>query len=203
MRTVHLAAAAALGLLAISAAPASAAVSGFTTANVNQRSGPSTSYPPIVVIPAGSPITIYGCLNDDSWCDIAWGGNRGWMSSSYLQVSYQSRRVPVRGYSGIPFITFNFGNYWDSHYRNRPFFSQRSKWNNFDWHNGSWKNGQGPNNPPKPPQQTGKNDNKPPFMGNGPKPPFGKGNSQKYGQGKGKGGPGQNCKWVDGKWVCT
>jgi uncharacterized protein YraI len=216
MKNLHLAAAAAVGLLALSATPSFAAVfSGYTTANVNQRSGPSTAYPPITVIPAGASITIYGCLSDDSWCDISWGANRGWMSSAYLQVSYQSHRYPVRGYSGIPFITFNFGNYWDSYYRNRPFFSQRGKWSNYNWQ----KPGQGPNNPPPQPPPPPKYTGNPPNMGNPPpnpsNPPKFDGKPPKFDKGSpfNKGGQnynndnnknhGKNCKWIDGKWVCT
>ncbi|HVY19510.1 MAG TPA: SH3 domain-containing protein [Bauldia sp.] len=212
MKRLRIAAAAGLGLLALAASPALAApVNGYVTANVNERSGPSTSYPPIVVIPAGSPITIYGCLTDDSWCDISWGPNRGWMSSNYLQVSYQSRRLPVRGYSGIPFITFNFGTYWDSHYRNRPFFNQRSKWSNFHWQNGGqnpWPKNPMPPKPPKFPNngqfgngQNGQNGQ----FGNGQNGQYGNGQNGQNGQGynNGQNGKyGKNCKWINGKWVC-
>jgi uncharacterized protein YraI len=192
------------------ASPASAAVNGYTTANVNERSGPSTSYPPIVVIPAGSGVTIYGCLSDKSWCDVAWGLNRGWVYSSYLQVAYHARRVPIWSYSlGVPFITFNFDSYWGSHYRNRPFFGQRSQWSKFPW----WGNHGPDNNYPKPfpPKPSGKpgdhkppfppkppgnpNDHKPPF---GAKPPFGNG---QMGDHKGP-PPGKDCKWINGQWVC-
>ncbi len=233
MKKLHLAVVAGLGLLALYATPVLAATfGGYTTANVNQRSGPSTAYPPITVIPAGSPITIYGCLQDDTWCDISWGANRGWMSSLYLQVSYQSHRYPVRGYTGIPFITFNFGSYWNSYYQHKPFFGQKSKWSGYNWQKG----GQGPSNPPNPPKFTGnppnftggQNDNNPP---NGGKPPkFDKykgsgsgagsgsgsgsgagsgGSGKNYGNGQGGNGQGydknkgKNCKWIDGKLVCT
>ena len=37
---------------------ADAAMRGFSTANVNMRSGPSTSYPAVTVIPAGASVTI-------------------------------------------------------------------------------------------------------------------------------------------------
>jgi uncharacterized protein YraI len=215
MKSLSLAIAAGLGLAAVAATPALAApISGYVTANVNERSGPSTAYPPIVVIPAGSSITIYGCLSDRSWCDISWGPNRGWMSSNYLQAT--SRRLAIRSYSAIPFITFNFGSYWDNHYRGRPFFSQRSKWSNYHWQGPN--NGPGPNNP-RPPMFP-----KPPMMGdhhpNGNYPNGGKfgnngqfgnndnsktgqfSNSNKPGMGKpGYGKPGKNC-WVDGKFVC-
>jgi len=216
MKKLQIAALAGFGLLALSATPALAAmISGYTTANVNQRSGPSTAYPPITVIPANSAITIYGCLQDDSWCDISWGANRGWMSSAYLQAKYQSHRIPVRGYSAIPFITFNFNSYWNSYYQTRPFFGQRSKWSSFNWQ------GQGSKNPPTPPKYTG---NPPNFGSNDKTYTSGKGSGggsgQGYGSGNGQGGNGQgygsgggnggndknkgkNCKMINGKWVCT
>jgi uncharacterized protein YraI len=211
MKSLRVAAAGAVGLLALAATPALAApLSGYVTANVNQRSGPSTAYPPIVVIPAGSRITIYGCLSDDSWCDISWGPNRGWMYSAYLQVSYQARRIPLQSYSGVPFITFNFGPYWDSHYKNRPFFNQRGKWSNFRWQNG--QNNPPPKPmPPKPPQNTGNQNNPPPVFGNPNKPPkfgngqFGNGqfgNGQQYNNGPKGPPPSKNCKWINDQWVC-
>jgi hypothetical protein len=172
-----------------------------------RRSG--CSYPPIVVIPAGSRITIYGCLQNGSWCDISWGPNRGWMSSAYLQVTSNARRVPLRGFSGVPFITFNFGNYWDSHYKNRPFFNQKNKWSGFHWQNGNWDNNGPKNPPPKPPfppkppkggNMGGPNDHQPPFGFPNKPPKFGNG---QVGNGQHMGPPpGKNCKVINGQWVC-
>jgi len=214
MKKLHIAALAAVGLLAVSASPAFAAVSGWVTANVNQRSGPSTSYPPITVIPAGSSITIYGCLNDDSWCDISWGANRGWMSAAYLQANSNSHRVAIRGYSAIPFVTFNFNSYWNSNYSKKPFYSQRSKWSGFNWQKGQMHTmgtsnpPSNPTNPPNP-QFTGT----PPNTGTGNSSNFGKtfgkgsgngsGNGQSAGNGQSGKNNGKNCKMVNGKWVCT
>jgi uncharacterized protein YraI len=136
MKSINIAAVVGLGLLAASATPVFAASSmhGYATANVNERSGPSTDYPPIVVIPAGSPVVIYGCLSDDSWCDISWNGNRGWMASGYLQANYNNQRVVLHDYIGdlgVPFVTFDLGNYWGDHYRGKSFYGQRSQWRNF------------------------------------------------------------------------
>lgn len=63
----------ALALVAMLAAPAlaEAATRGFATANVNMRSGPSTAYPAVVVIPVGAPLTVHGCLSDTPWCDVS------------------------------------------------------------------------------------------------------------------------------------
>jgi uncharacterized protein YraI len=83
----------------------------FSTGNVNMRSGPSTQYPPVIVIPVGSQVDIRGCLSSANWCDVAYAGYRGWVSGSYLQASYSQRRVYVdpQYYRplGIPTVTFS------------------------------------------------------------------------------------------------
>ncbi|HEV7437466.1 MAG TPA: SH3 domain-containing protein [Pseudorhizobium sp.] len=111
---------------------ADAAVRGFATANVNMRSGPSTSYPAVTVIPNGAPVTIYGCMSSVNWCDVAFSGGRGWVSGNYVQARYQQRRVDVgpQYYRplGIPTVTFEIGNYWDRHYRGRDFYRDRDRW---------------------------------------------------------------------------
>lgn len=124
-------AASTLGLPAIAeAAPA------FSTGNVNMRSGPSTQYPPVIVIPVGSQVDIRGCLSSANWCDVAYAGYRGWVSGSYLQASYSQRRVYVdpQYYRplGIPTVTFSIGSYWDDHYRNRSFYRDRDRWRDND-----------------------------------------------------------------------
>lgn len=120
-----------VGLPAIAeAAPA------FSTGNVNMRSGPSTRYPAVIVIPTGSRVDIRGCLSSANWCDVAYAGYRGWVSGSYLQASYSQRRVYVdpQYYRplGIPTVTFSIGRYWDDHYRNRPFYRDRDRWRDND-----------------------------------------------------------------------
>jgi uncharacterized protein YraI len=119
------------GLPAIAeAAPA------FSTGNVNMRSGPSTQYPPVIVIPVGSQVDIRGCLSGSNWCDVAYAGYRGWVSGSYLQASYSQRRVYVdpEYYRplGIPTVTFSIGRYWDDHYRDRSFYRERDRWRDND-----------------------------------------------------------------------
>ena len=124
----------ALALLALVAAPAlaEAATRGFSTANVNMRSGPSTAYPAVVVIPNGAPLTIHGCLSDTPWCDVSFSAGRGWVAGRYVQAIYRENRVYVepRSYRnlGVPIITFDAGNYWDRYYRDRDFYRERDRW---------------------------------------------------------------------------
>jgi len=107
------------------------AADGFATANVNLRAGPDTSYPLIATIPVGTQMAIQGCTDGWEWCDVIAFGNRGWIAGNYLQYNYQNQRVLVPAYGaqiGIPIVSFVIGSYWDSYYRNRPFYRDRSRW---------------------------------------------------------------------------
>lgn len=125
-------AAAATVVVMVAPSLAQAATSGFATANVNMRSGPSTGYPAVTVVPVGAPITIHGCMSNVNWCDVSFAGGRGWVSGSYIQTSYRQNRVYVQPdyYQslGIPTVTFEVDNYWDRHYRNRDFYRDRDRW---------------------------------------------------------------------------
>jgi hypothetical protein len=56
--------------------------------NVNLRTGPGTDYYPLAVLPSGSQVEVYGCLQGYTWCDVAYGNLRGWLSSRYLSIFY-------------------------------------------------------------------------------------------------------------------
>ncbi len=126
------------GALIVAPAIAEAAVQGYATANVNMRSGPSTAYPAVTVIPYGAPVTINGCMSSVNWCDVSFVGGRGWVSGNYVQANYQSNRVYVAPdyYQGlgIPTVTFEVDNYWDRYYRGRDFYRDRDRWRRYDWH---------------------------------------------------------------------
>ncbi len=120
-------------LAALVALPAVAeAAEGFATANVNMRSGPSTAYPAVTMIPVGVSLQINGCLNDTPWCDVSFYGGRGWVAGQYIQTVYQSRRIYVgpQYYRplGIPTVVFNFDDYWGRYYRGRDFYRERDRW---------------------------------------------------------------------------
>ena len=53
-----------------------------TTANLNLRSGPSTSHKVKAVIPAGAAIDIHSCGH--TWCYMGWAGHEGYVHSDYL-----------------------------------------------------------------------------------------------------------------------
>jgi uncharacterized protein YraI len=70
----------ALSLLLWSAS-SNAAVT-HTTANLNLRSGPSTSHKVNAVIPAGAKINIHSCGH--TWCYMGWAVHEGYVHSDYL-----------------------------------------------------------------------------------------------------------------------
>lgn len=126
---------AAIGLAVIAAlpaaAPAAAQSQGWVTTNVNLRSGPGTAYPPVLVVPAGAPVAVFGCIEGYSWCDVGYGEARGFVAGSLISYEYQSVRRPVveiGPQAALPIIAFALGSYWDNHYRGRSFYSQRDRW---------------------------------------------------------------------------
>ncbi|HWG10049.1 MAG TPA: SH3 domain-containing protein [Rhodanobacteraceae bacterium] len=107
------------------------AADGYVTGNVYLRAGPDQGYPDVAMIRVGTPVAVEGCVNGWSWCDVATGGDRGWMEGNYLQEDYQGQRVLVPEYGvriGIPIVSFVFDTYWADHYRNRSWYSDRTHW---------------------------------------------------------------------------
>ncbi|WP_206453605.1 SH3 domain-containing protein [Aurantimonas marina] len=125
-----------LGLLAVVGsfalpATADAAARAIATADVNLRAGPSTRYPAVDVVGGGDQVRVYGCLQNRSWCDVGYDGQRGWMSSNYLAYAGGNRRYTgERAIRAIeaPVISFSIGGYWDDHYRARRFYRERDRY---------------------------------------------------------------------------
>lgn len=120
-----LVAAAALMPAAASAEPA------VTTHGVNMRAGPDVSYPQVAFLGRGMRVNVVGCVDGWQWCEVIAGPNRGWVYAGYLSYSYYNRPTVI-AYGGpalgIPLISFSIGPYWDSYYRGRPFWNQRTYW---------------------------------------------------------------------------
>lgn len=115
-----------MGIAAAHAAP------GFSTANVNMRTGPDTEFPAVDIIPEGEPVNIRGCLRDESWCDVIWAGSRGWVFSEYLAFEQRGEYIALPDVGpaafAIPIIAFTAAEYWDRHYVGRPWYRDRARW---------------------------------------------------------------------------
>ena len=116
----------------VAMAAAAQAAPGFATANVNLRTGPDIEFPSAGIIPEGTPVDVQGCLNDESWCDVIWEGNRGWVFSEYLGFDYRGQTVllPDAGPAvfRIPIVVFSAAEYWNRYYVGRPWFRERDRW---------------------------------------------------------------------------
>lgn len=168
---------------------AAAQQSAYTTTGVNVRAGPDASYPLVARIAAGTPVTVGGCLQSYTWCDVYTGNVRGWVYASYLAYPYQSSQVPIYAYGpalGLPIITFSIGSYWDNYYRGRPFYGNRNYWYDRPYHAPAPRFAPDWHAPPPPrgpgryyPQQSNGNyhehggNNRPPAYGNNRPPPRG------------------------------
>jgi uncharacterized protein YraI len=138
--------AAAMLTLAGAAVPddASASTAAFSVTNVNMRAGPSTSYPVVVTLPPAAGLTLFGCTANVSWCDVAWGRDRGWVAANYLHISHQGQKVVVTPALapaiGITVVAFN-RTYWNTHYVGRPWYGH--------WHGHPPHHSHPPHNPPR------------------------------------------------------
>jgi uncharacterized protein YraI len=125
---------AAFGFAMASLTPAVAATSAFVTTTLSERAGPSAYYPVVSIVPRSATVTIYGCLSDVSWCDVSYAGERGWIPGDYLECYYQERPVALAYYVtvvNITFVTFDVDIYWNTYYRDRPFFRERARFERF------------------------------------------------------------------------
>jgi uncharacterized protein YraI len=118
---------------ALAAAPiaASAQQPAYALGGAEIYAGPGQDYPLVARLAPGVAVRVQGCLNDYTWCDVTFGGNRGWVYGGALGYAYQSRRVPIVEYGpqlALPVITFSLGNYWDHYYRGRTFYHERNDW---------------------------------------------------------------------------
>jgi uncharacterized protein YraI len=116
-------------LLALSAAAATQ--NAVTTDPVDVYAGPDDSYPMVAQLDADEPVQVIGCLDDWSWCDVAFGDNRGWLYAPDITFNYEGGYVPFYTYApsfGVPVEQFTIGDYWDRYYHGRPWYGQREEW---------------------------------------------------------------------------
>lgn len=109
-------------LLLTMAAPALAQDgSGFARSGANLRAGPANAYPRVATVVGGDSITVYGCVDDFSWCDVRWREARGWLPAGVVEFD-------ARDGAFAPVIGFAIDPYWDAHYRGRPWARDRARW---------------------------------------------------------------------------
>lgn len=113
---------------------AALAAPGIVTESAGLRAGPGPGFPVVDRIPGGSRVNVHGCLRGDAWCDVSWSGDRGWVSSQYLEYLYRNSYVYLPDYVDeidVPIVPFVLSSYWSSYYSGRPWYHRRAYWNNY------------------------------------------------------------------------
>ncbi len=132
MRMVLAAAITALPLIGMAGvSSANATTVAETVTALNMRAGPATSYPIVTTLPAYAGVTLHGCNEGTTWCDVSWGADRGWVSASYITIAYNGGYTVVRPWvapaAGIVVVAYGPA-YWHTHYAGQPWYKQ---WNTF------------------------------------------------------------------------
>ena len=116
-------------------------------------SGPGETYPAVGYVESGRNVSLYGCLNDYAWCEVSNGYDRGWIDADALGV-YRNNQVynlySSRSWYTYPIVSFIFTDYWRSHYYNRPWYHDRSRYSNWNWRNDDYRWGNRPNHNGRP-----------------------------------------------------
>jgi uncharacterized protein YraI len=132
MNIQHLAAAAFMtAIVTVSTGVQAQPQTAVTARTANLRAGPATDYPVVAVLPAGFALAVQGCLPEYTWCDVIAGESRGWMAAGNIVYYYENSYVPLSSYGavlGIGALGFTLNDYWGRHYRDRPFYRDRSRW---------------------------------------------------------------------------
>ncbi|MGB4588336.1 MAG: SH3 domain-containing protein [Clostridiaceae bacterium] len=66
-----------------------------TTANLNLRNGPGTSYAIILTLPMGKPVTVSSISNN--WANLTYNGIAGYASATYLRSTVVANPLPSTG----------------------------------------------------------------------------------------------------------
>jgi uncharacterized protein YraI len=120
-----------LALCAMFATTLADAQQAFASHRTSLRAGPDRGYPQVAWIGSGTGVYVNGCVRGYHWCDVSAGGARGWISARHLTYAYRDRRVTIYGNGpsfGAPVVGFALGSYWDSYYRDRPWYHHHNHW---------------------------------------------------------------------------
>ena len=119
------------GLYLLALFAAASAQNAVTTRPASVYAGPDDSYPMVAELDADAPVQVMGCLDDWSWCDVAFADNRGWVYAPDIIYDYEGDYVPFYTYApsfGVPIVQFVIGDYWGRYYHGRPWYAQRDEW---------------------------------------------------------------------------
>lgn len=176
-----------------------AQVRAYTNAPVDVYAGPAPDYPVVAEVPEGVPLSVMGCVEGYSWCDVAALDLRGWVYGGSLSYTYQGANVPVITYGvqiGLPVVAFSIDSYWGDNYRGRPWYHDAARWANHPppAHGGPppvrGEVGRPPGPPPSREPAYGRAPENPPERGGAPQPGF----AHSTGQPPPRGGPQQQVQ---------
>lgn len=99
----------------------------YTARSTVMRAAPNRDFPTVVSMRMNTPVNVHGCLDTHDWCDVSYGMDRGWIRAEDIEMWDDGRRYVFEERSGLPRVSFSFG-YWDSNYRDRPWYRDRAEW---------------------------------------------------------------------------
>jgi uncharacterized protein YraI len=120
-----------IGAVLLSLCAGAWAQNAMTTTSAGLYAGPDDSYPMVAQLDPDTPVQVYGCLDDWSWCDVGVEDARGWLYSPDITYAYQGGYVPFYQYApsfGIAIVPFSLDVYWGRYYRGRPWYARRDDW---------------------------------------------------------------------------
>src|SRR5262245_14628769 len=130
MRAVQSAIVAGFAAIALFVAPVAAnAAQGFIVSQTELKAGPDDQFPTVIEVSAGAEVDVFGCLSGNSWCDVSFQQDRGWVSGQDLEVLFESKRVKIVEVTTVvvPVVTFEVRTYWTQYYSSKPFFKDRDR----------------------------------------------------------------------------
>jgi uncharacterized protein YraI len=93
----------------------------YTRRAVTVRAGPDHAFPQVTRLQNGMNLRVVGCIAEpDAWCDVQAGRARGWLPRDDLAQSARVRNAPA--------VSFSVAEYWEAHYRSRPWFAGLDRW---------------------------------------------------------------------------
>lgn len=117
--------------LSVLCGAAFAQVEAYTNAPTYVYAGPAADYPAVAQLPEGVSLSVMGCVDGYTWCDVAAPDLRGWVYGGTLSSPYQGANVPLVTYGyqiGLPVVAFSVDSYWDQYYRGRPWYHDEARW---------------------------------------------------------------------------